>query len=171
MVKLFRFIHYGCFLDTKLVAGVRLQNITPQMEQVFEQIDSFFRASLSGSSGPREPNVTPTQPSPLQLQNPQRKKAGKSPGDLGAGASAPPQRCQRPSAAAPPPSKPAAQKFKGTGAGNQARLNTPPLENSLSCAELKNTLTPKKDLLSALQNLSSDDWYLSHNYQLKRLSC
>lgn len=150
------------------MAGVRLQNITPEMEQVFEQIHSYFQASLSGtgSSGPREATVTPAQPSALQLKTTQRKKSGKSPANLGPGVSAPPQRCQltpaAAAAAAPPLTKAAAQKLKASlnGGGNKARVEPPLLEDSLNSAELKNTLTPKKSLLSALQNLSSDDWYV-----------
>lgn len=147
------------------MAGVRLQNITPEMEQVFEQIHSYFHASLSGtgSSGPREATVAPAQPSALQLKTNQRKKSGKSPANLGPGVSAPPQRCQLTPAAAPPLTKAAAQKFKASlnGGGNKGRVEPPLLEDSLNSAELKNTLTPKKSLLSALQNLSSDDWYAS----------
>lgn len=147
--------------DTKLVARVRLQNITPEMEQVFEQIHSYFHANLpgAGGSGPREASTIPAQQSAPQLKNNQRKKSGKSPGNLGSGVSVPPQRCQLTSAAAPP-TKPAAQRFKGSCGGNKPRVELGPLENSLNCAELKNTLTPKKDLLSALHNLSSDDWYV-----------
>lgn len=147
--------------DTKLVAGVRLQNITPEIEQVFEHIQLYIHASLSGtgSSGPRGATLSLAQPSPVQLKNNQRKKSGKPPGNLGSGVSAPPPRCHLPSAAAPP-NKPAAEKSKGSCGGNKARLETPPPNYSLNCAELKNTLTPKKGLLSALQYLSSGDWYV-----------
>lgn len=146
------------FPDTKLVAGVRLQNVAPEMEQVFDQLRSYLHASPSGPgrSGPGEAAVLP---SPHRLKTNQRSKSCRWPGHLGAGVSAPPPRCQLPSAAAAPPTKPAAQKLQGPCGGNKARAETPPLEDSLNCAELKNTLTPKKDLLSALQNLSSDDWY------------
>lgn len=126
------------------MGGVRLQNVTPEMEQVFEQIHSYFHA--------REATAVPAQPPPLQPKNNQRKKPV---GTLGSGVSAAPPRCQLTSAAAVPPTKPAAQKSKG----NKPRVETAHLEDPLNCAELKNTLTPKKDLLSALQNLSSDDWY------------
>lgn len=143
------------------MAGVRLQNITPEMEQVFEQIHSYFPANPpgAGGSGPTETSAIPAQRSACQLKNIKRKKSGKSPGDHGSGVSAPPQRCQLTSAAAPP-TKPAAQKFKGCCGGNKPRVEVGPLEDSLNCAELKNSLTPKKDLLSALHNLSSDDWYV-----------
>lgn len=139
------------------MARVRLQSITPEMEQFFQQIQSYFHASLSGtgSSGPREATLSPAQPSPVQLKNNRRKKSG----NLGSGISAPPPRSQLTSAAAPP-NKPTAQKLKGSCGGNQPRLETPPLEYSLNCAELKNTLTPKKDLLSAFKYLSSGDWYV-----------
>lgn len=145
------------------MAGVRLQNITPEMDQVLEQIHSYCHASPSGtgSSSPREATVTPVQPSPLQLKKNQRKKSGKCPGNLGSGIPAPPQSCQlTTSTAALPAAKPAGQKFKGSRGGNKPRVETPHPKDSLNCAELKNTLTPKKDLLSALQNLSSDDWYV-----------
>lgn len=140
------------------MAGVRLQNVAPEMAQVFEQIHSCVHASLSGSSSPREASVIPTQPAHLQLKNNQRKKSGKSPGNLGSGVSAPPQKCQLTSVL--PPTKAAAQKVKGSCGGNKPSVEPTPHEDSLNCAELKNTLTPEKDLLSALQNLSSADWYV-----------
>ena len=155
------------FLQTekKLVAGIRLQYVSPKMERVFERIQFCFHEtmSLAESSGPKEAEVIAAQPSLIQMKRYQKQHVGKSTVRVAPGSSAPQQGHQ----------------FGETHAATFAPTDPPPLTCREACDGHKqneesysfhndsqrssessdDVMSPAQTvLLSALENLSSDDW-------------
>lgn len=155
------------FLQTekKLVAGIRLQYVSPKMERVFERIQSCFQEtmSLAENSGPREAEVIAPQPSPFQMKRYQKQHVGKSTGKVAPGSSAPQQgqQCGGAHAATIPPSAPAPQTCREACDGNRQNEESCSFHNDPQrCSEnCYDVMSPAQTvLLSALENLSSNDW-------------
>ena len=135
------------FLQTekKLVAGIRLQYVSPKMERVFERIQFCFHEtmSLAESSGPKEAEVIAAQPSLFQMKRYQKQHVGKSTVKV---ADPPPLTCRE------------------ACDGNKQNEESYSFQNPpRKYLEELSPLTAKTVLLSALEKLSSNDWYVFYS--------
>uniref|UniRef100_H3BZE2 TOG domain-containing protein n=2 Tax=Tetraodon nigroviridis TaxID=99883 RepID=H3BZE2_TETNG len=162
-------LHYRSKAEKKLVAGIRLQYVSPQMEKVFGRIQSRFQEtmSLAESSGPGEAEVMAPQPSPFQMKRYQKQHSvvGKPTVKVVPVCPAPQQGHQFGAtyAATFPPTDPAPQTCREACARSKQNQDSRSFQNSRrkylgNCEELIRPSNAKTVLLSALKNLSSNDW-------------
>lgn len=149
------------------MAGIRLQNVTPEFERVFDKIQSYFNATMSHEkiTGPQETVVVAPQPPPFQMKGNQQKHVRISTAKAAPRSSAPQHgRPFRATRAAPfttadsAPKNITESRVSNKKKEESCNIQKLPPKYSEKCQEMKTPLSAKTLLISALESFSSNDW-------------